>query len=39
VSASSRQWPVELLDVESVDFPLEPRAPVAQINASLGESL
>jgi hypothetical protein len=37
MSASSRQWSIELFDVEFVDFALD-HAPVAQIDASLGES-
>src|ERR1700743_3178029 len=37
MSASSRQWSIELFDVEFVDFALD-YAPVAQIDASLGES-
>jgi hypothetical protein len=38
MSASSRQWSIEPFDVEFVDFALD-HAPVAQIDASLGESV
>jgi hypothetical protein len=37
MSASSRQWSIELFDVEFVDFALD-HAPVAQIDAPLGDS-